>query len=85
MRLNELGRVGDSADRIQILNVSPFSADKYKRGFTNADQACEVDGNRTSACILKYKTRKRLVFDLLTCYLFIFLRFLFFSYTAITM
>ena len=50
------GRVVDLTDHIQVLNVSPFSTEKYKREFTNTDQACEVDEN--------YKTRNRLVFDL---------------------
>lgn len=55
-----------ACDSIQVLNVSLFFIWKYK-----LERACEVDVNWTSACISQDKTRKPLVFDLLTCYLFI--------------
>ena len=55
-----------ACDSIQVLNVSLFFIWKYK-----LERTCEVDVNWKSACISQDKTRKRLVFDLLTCYLFI--------------
>ena len=51
-------------------------APKYKPKFIDADQACKVDLNWMSPCIFQCKTREQLLFDLLTCYLFIFLLFL---------
>ena len=38
---------------IQILNVLPLCAGKYKHKFIDVDQACEVHVNWTSVCISK--------------------------------
>ena len=65
--------MGHDNDIIQILIVSPFCTWKYKHEFIDIDQDWEANVNGTSACISQNKTKKRLVFDLLTCYLFIFL------------
>ena len=65
---------------IKILNVSPFCVEKSKHEFTDIDRTCEVHLNWTNACISQYKLRKRVLFDLLTCFYSLFL-FFFFSST----
>ena len=63
---------------------------KFVLGNTSMNSLISTKLNWTTACISHNKPRKSLVFDLLTCYLFIFFVFLFFfsffkSYTATAM